>query len=80
MPNGNALNREPLIGSGNVYLTPLIDCLNNGKDLIGLIDKSILLKHGEKKGTYYILTPEIEGKLRDIWGHDYGTKPPPPPS
>jgi predicted HTH transcriptional regulator len=39
------------------------------RDLTGLVEKSILQKHGEKKGTYYILAPEIENKIRDIKGH-----------
>jgi predicted HTH transcriptional regulator len=36
------------------------------RDLTGLVEKSILQKHGEKKGTYYFLAPEIENKIRDI--------------
>ena len=40
------------------------------RDLSGLVKKSILLKHGEKKGTYYMLSPEIGAKIRDIKGHD----------
>jgi hypothetical protein len=34
--------------------------------LTELVEKSILQKHGEKKGTYYFLAPEIENKIRDI--------------
>ena len=39
------------------------------RDLIGLVEKSLLVKHGEKKGTYYLLSPENSGKIRDIKGH-----------
>ena len=39
------------------------------RDLTGLVEKSLLVKHGEKKGTYYLLSPEISEKIRDIKGH-----------
>jgi len=39
------------------------------RDLTGLVEKSLLQKHGEKKGTYYILAPEIENEIRDNKGH-----------
>ena len=39
------------------------------RDLTGLVEKNILKKHGEKKGTYYILSPKVEEKIRDIMGH-----------
>jgi len=34
--------------------------------LTSLVEKSILQKHGEKKGTYYILAPDIKNRIRDI--------------
>ncbi|MBI4688535.1 MAG: Fic family protein [Nitrospirae bacterium] len=36
------------------------------RDLTALIEKNILERHGEKKGTYYILSPRVIGKIRDI--------------
>lgn len=39
------------------------------RDLTGLVEKSLLVKHGEKKGTYYLLSLEISKKIRDIKGH-----------
>jgi Fic family protein len=39
------------------------------RDLTSLVEKSILQKHGEKKGTYYILAPDIKNRIRDIKGH-----------
>jgi len=39
------------------------------RDLTGLVEKSLLVKYGEKKGTYYLLSPEVSEKLRDIKGH-----------
>jgi len=41
------------------------------RDLTGLVEKTLLIKHGGKKGTYYFLSPEISIKIRDIKGHDY---------
>jgi Fic family protein len=38
------------------------------RDLTDLVEKSILQKCGEKKGTYYIFSPQIERKIRDIRG------------
>jgi hypothetical protein len=37
--------------------------------LTGLVEKSLLVKHGEKKGTHYLLSSEISEKIRDIKGH-----------
>jgi Fic family protein len=39
------------------------------RDLTLLTEKVILEKRGEKKGTHYILSPLILGKIRDIKGH-----------
>jgi len=39
------------------------------RDLRGLIEKDILKKIGEKKGTYYILSSKVIEKIRDIKGH-----------
>jgi len=39
------------------------------RDLAGLVEKNILKKIGEKKGTYYILAQKLVGKIRDIKGH-----------
>ena len=39
------------------------------RDLTGLVEKNILKKIGEKKGTYYILSPKVIEKIRDIKGH-----------
>ena len=39
------------------------------RDLTGLVEKGVLEKHGEKKGTYYIISPKIAEKIRDIKGH-----------
>jgi len=38
------------------------------RDLTLLFEKSVLEKHGEKKGTYYVLSPKITKKIRDIKG------------
>jgi len=39
------------------------------RDLTGLVEKNILKKIGEKKGTYYILSLKVIEKIRDIKGH-----------
>jgi len=39
------------------------------RDLTGLVEKNVLKKYGKKKGTYYILSPKTEEKIRDIMGH-----------
>lgn len=39
------------------------------RDLTSLAEKGILEKKGEKKGTYYILSPVVVNKIRDIKGH-----------
>lgn len=39
------------------------------RDLSSLVEKGILEKKGEKKGTFYILSPAILAKIRDIKGH-----------
>jgi len=39
------------------------------RDLTGLVEKNILKKIGEKKGTYYILSSKVIEKIRDIKGH-----------
>ena len=39
------------------------------RDLINLVSNAILEKHGEKKGTYYVLSPKAVQKIRDIKGH-----------
>ncbi len=39
------------------------------RDLTGFVEKNILKKIGEKKGTYYILSPKVIEKIRDIKGH-----------
>jgi Fic family protein len=39
------------------------------RDLTELVKKGLLERKGEKKGTYYILTPVIANKIRDIKGH-----------
>lgn len=39
------------------------------RDLTNLVGKNILKKHGEKKGTYYVLSPKMIEKIRDIEGH-----------
>lgn len=43
------------------------------RDLTGLVEKDILEKKGEKKGTYYVFSPNSASKIRDIMGHGYGT-------
>lgn len=40
------------------------------RDLTSLVEKEILEKRGEKKGTFYVLSPKVAGKIRDIKGHD----------
>ncbi|MEW6614196.1 MAG: Fic family protein [Thermodesulfobacteriota bacterium] len=39
------------------------------RDLTGLVEKDILKKIGERKGTYYILSSKVIEKIRDIKGH-----------
>ena len=39
------------------------------RDLTALVEKNILKRRGEKKGTYYILSPKVTEKIRDIKGH-----------
>ena len=39
------------------------------RDLTDLVKKNVIEKFGEKKGTYYKLSAEIEKKIRDIKGH-----------
>jgi Fic family protein len=39
------------------------------RDLTQLVQKSVLQRKGEKKGTFYILTPALTEKIRDIKGH-----------
>ncbi len=38
------------------------------RDLTGLVEKDILEKKGEKKGTYYVFSPNSAPKIRDIKG------------
>ena len=38
------------------------------RDLTGLVQKDILGKKGEKKGTYYVFSPNSAQKIRDIKG------------
>jgi Fic family protein len=38
------------------------------RDLTALVEKSVLKKHGEKKGTFYVLSPAVVEKIRDIKG------------
>lgn len=40
------------------------------RDLAGLVKNNILERHGEKKGTYYVLSPKVTQKIRDIKGHN----------
>ncbi|MFH1562210.1 MAG: Fic family protein [Nitrospirota bacterium] len=40
------------------------------RGLTSLVEKSILERKGEKKGTYYILVSDIAEKIRDIKGHN----------
>ncbi|MBA3066118.1 hypothetical protein KJ633_03720 [bacterium] len=37
--------------------------------ITGLVEKNILKKVGEKKGTHYILAQKVIEKIRDIEGH-----------
>jgi len=39
------------------------------RDLTSLVEKKILEKCGEKKGTFYVLSPNVAEKIRDIKGH-----------
>ena len=39
------------------------------RDLTSLVEKNVLEKQGEKKGTFYVLSPKIAEKIRDIKGH-----------
>jgi len=39
------------------------------RDLTALVQNDILERRGEKKGAFYILSPKIAGKIRDIAGH-----------
>lgn len=39
------------------------------RDLTGLVEKGVLEKRGEKKGTSYILSSKVLEKIRDIKGH-----------
>ena len=39
------------------------------RDLTGLVQKGVLEKQGEKKGTFYVLASEWAEKIRDIKGH-----------
>ncbi|TAL28048.1 MAG: Fic family protein [Nitrospirae bacterium] len=38
------------------------------RDLTALVEKNIVIRRGEKKGTYYILSPQMMEKIRDIKG------------
>jgi len=39
------------------------------RDLTALVEKKVLEKRGEKKGTFYVLSPKVAEKIRDIKGH-----------
>lgn len=39
------------------------------RDLTVLVEKNVIERHGEKKGTYYVLSPKVIEKIRDIKGH-----------
>lgn len=39
------------------------------RDLAALVEKNVLKRYGEKKGTYYVLSPKVTEKIRDIKGH-----------
>ena len=39
------------------------------RDLTALVEKEVLEKRGEKKGTFYVLSPKTAEKIRDIKGH-----------
>ena len=39
------------------------------RDLKALVEKDVLEKRGAKKGTFYVLSPKMAEKLRDIKGH-----------
>ena len=39
------------------------------RDLAALVEKNVLKRCGEKKGTYYVLSPKVTEKIRDIKGH-----------
>ncbi len=39
------------------------------RDLTALVEKDVLEKRGEKKGTFYILSSKVVEKIRDIKGH-----------
>lgn len=39
------------------------------RDLTALVEKDVLEKRGEKKGTFYVLSPKVVEKIRDIKGH-----------
>lgn len=39
------------------------------RDLSGLVDKELIERKGEKKGTYYVFSRLIKEKIRDIEGH-----------
>jgi predicted HTH transcriptional regulator len=38
------------------------------RDLTALVEKEALEKRGEKKGTFYVLSPKTVEKIRDIKG------------
>ncbi len=39
------------------------------RDLTTLVEKNVLGRRGEKKGTYYVLSAKVTEKIRDIKGH-----------
>jgi len=38
--------------------------------LTALVEKDILQKRGEKKGTFYVLSAKVAERIRGIKGHD----------
>jgi Fic family protein len=40
------------------------------RDLTALVEKDVLERRGERKGTYYVLSSKLAEKIRDIKGHD----------
>lgn len=49
-------------------LSQLIATRTATRDLTGLVEKELLVRQGEKKGTHYLLSPAISEKIRDIKG------------